>query len=113
MAAVPKKKQALSRFFIGSMLLTQPVLDVIRRELRRISPDVKIESDQIRAVLAAEVIKRDVMEGDKAEDAKKKIAKTASKALRAAKPKARSKAQEPVIAVPIVAVPDSIESVSQ
>lgn len=81
------QKQALSRFFIGSMLLTQPVLDVIRRELRRISPDVKIETDQIKAVLSAEVIKRDVMEGEKAEEAKKKIAKTAAKALRAATPK--------------------------
>ena len=76
------QKQALSRFFIGAMILTPPVLDVIRRELRRVSPDVKIESEQIRNVLAAEVIKREVMEGDKAEEARKKIAKAASKALR-------------------------------
>lgn len=77
------QKQALSRFFIGAMILTPAVLDVIRRELRRVSPDVKIESDQIRTVLAAEVIKREVMEGDKADEARKKISKAASKALRA------------------------------
>ncbi len=77
------QKQALSRFFIGAMILTPAVLDVIRRELRRVSPDVKIETDQIRSVLAAEVIKREVMEGEKADDARKKIAKAASKALRA------------------------------
>jgi arginine/ornithine N-succinyltransferase beta subunit len=59
------------------------VLDVIRRELRRVSPDVKIESDQIRNVLAAEVIKREVMEGEKADEAIKKISKSATKALRA------------------------------
>jgi len=81
------QKQALSRFFLGSMLLTQPVLDVIRRELRRVSPDVKIETDQIRAVLAAEVIKRDVMEGEKADEARKKITKAASNALRTTSPK--------------------------
>lgn len=84
------QKQALSRFFIGGMLLTQPVLDVIRRELRRISPDVKIESDQIRAVLTTEVIKRDVMEGEKAEEAKKKIAKAAAKAQKSAHAKPSS-----------------------
>lgn len=78
------QKQALSRFFIGAMIQTQPVLDVIRKELRRVSPDVKIENDQIRAVLTAEVIKRDVMEGEKADEAKKKIAKTAASALKAA-----------------------------
>jgi hypothetical protein len=77
------QRQALSRFFVGAMLLTDPVLDVIRRELRRVSPDVKIDSDQIKAVLAGEVIKRDVLEGDKAEEARKKINRAASKALRA------------------------------
>lgn len=76
------QKQALSRFFVGAMLLTDPVLDVIRRELRRVSPDVKIDTDQIRAVLTTEVIKREVLEGDKAEEARKKINRAASKALR-------------------------------
>ena len=78
------QKQALSRFFIGAMILTPPVLDVIRRELRRVSPDVKIETEQIRSVLAAEVIKREVMEGEKADEARKKITKAANKAIKAA-----------------------------
>jgi hypothetical protein len=81
------QKQALSRFFIGAMILTPPVLDVIKRELRRVSPDVKIETDQIRSVLAAEVIKREVMEGDKADEARKKITKVANKAIKAASAK--------------------------
>ena len=77
------QKQALSRFFIGAMLQTDPVLEVIRRELRRISPDVRIDIDQIKSVLVSEVIKREVIEGDKADEARKKIARAASKALRA------------------------------
>jgi hypothetical protein len=77
------QKQALSRFFVGAMLQTDPVLDVIRRELRRVSPDVRIDSEQIKAVLVNEVIKREVLEGDKADEAKKKIAKTANRALKA------------------------------
>jgi hypothetical protein len=81
------QKQALSRFFLGAMILTDPVLEVVRRELRRVSPDVRIDTDQIRAVLTNEVIKRDVMEGEKADEAKKKIAKVAAKALRAAQSK--------------------------
>lgn len=77
------QKQALSRFFVGAMLQTDPVLEVIRRELRRISPDVRIDIEQIKSVLADEVIKRDVLEGEKADDARKKIARAASKSLRA------------------------------
>jgi Type I restriction enzyme R protein N terminus (HSDR_N) len=76
------QRQALSRFFIGGMLLTDPVLDVLRRELRRMSPDVKIDSEQIKAVLVQEIIKREVVEGEKAEEARKKIARAMNRALR-------------------------------
>lgn len=77
------QKQALSRFFVGAMLQTDVVLDVVRRELRRVSPDVRIDVAQIRAVLLTEVLKRDVLEGEKAEEARRKINRAASKALRA------------------------------
>lgn len=93
------QKQALSRFFLGAMVLTDPVLDVIRRELRRVSPDVRIETEQIRAVLSAEVLKREVMEGDKADEARKKIARVANKSLRAANQKEKP-ASGPEIIVP-------------
>ncbi len=76
------EKQVLSRFYIGAMLLNDCVLDVIRRELRKLSPDVKIENDQIRNVLMQEIIKRDVVEGEKAEEARRKINRAATRALR-------------------------------
>ena len=76
------QKQALSRFFLGALVLGEPVLDVIRRELRRVSPDVRIETDQIKAVLTNEVLKREVIDGEKADEARKKIARAASKSLR-------------------------------
>lgn len=76
------QRQALSRFFVGAMLVTDPVLDVIRRELRRVSPDVRIDAEQIRDVLSGEVIKREVLEGDKADEARKKISRAANKVLR-------------------------------
>ncbi|MFA7270217.1 MAG: restriction endonuclease subunit R [Sterolibacterium sp.] len=94
------QRQALSRFFVGAMLQTNPVLEVIRRELRRVSPDVRIDIDQIKEVLLSEVIKREVIEGDKAEEARKKISKAAAKALRASNSKVSEK--EPgVVSEPI------------
>jgi len=83
------QKQALSRFFLGAMILTKPVLDVIRRELRRVSPDVRIDVEEIRTVIASEVLKREVMEGDKAEEARRKITRVANRALRAKAAKAQ------------------------
>lgn len=93
------QRQALSRFSIGAMLQSDPVIDVLRRELRRLSPDVRIDTDQIKSVLTAEVIKREVIEGEKADEAKKKIARAASKALRASATKVQ---KDSAIAVPIM-----------
>lgn len=76
------QKQALSRYYVAATLLTEPVLDCVRRELRRISPDVRIDSDSISKVLANEVIKRDCMEGEKADEARKGVKKASGKALR-------------------------------
>lgn len=108
------QKQALSRFFLGAMILTDPVIDVIRRELRRVSPDVRIETEQIREVLSAEVLKREVMEGDKAEEARRKIARAASKSLRLASQKEKSTSGPEIIkpAVPPAASADPAEKLT-
>lgn len=76
------QKQALSRFYLGAMVVSDPVLQVIRRELRRLSPDVRIDVDEIREALITEVIKRDVIEGDKADGARRKIARSTARPLR-------------------------------
>lgn len=76
------QKQALSRFYIGAMVLTDPVLQLLRRELRRMFPDVRIEADEIKAVLTSDVMKREVLEGEKSEEARKKIAKSFNKVLK-------------------------------
>ena len=76
------QQEALSRFTIGALLLTPGVLGILRRELRRVSPDAKIGQDQIEAVLASDVIKRDVLEGERAIMAKRLITRAAKRALR-------------------------------
>lgn len=81
------QKQALSRFFIAALLTTEPLLDTLRRELRRHSPDVRISQEQIRDVLLNEVLKREVAEGEKADESRKRIAKGVAKALRNTRPK--------------------------
>lgn len=90
------QKQALSRFFLGALILTDPVLQLLRRELRRLSPDVRVETDEIKQVLVSEVLKREVAEGEQVNDAARKIAKNAGKALRARKATDPSASTEPV-----------------
>ena len=52
-----EQKDACSPFLIAQVLMTEPSLNVIRRELRRISPKAKISTDDISALLRDEVIK--------------------------------------------------------
>lgn len=91
------QRQALNRFYIAATLLTDHVLDVIRRELRHISPDVKIDTEQIKSVLTQDVLKRDVIEGEKADEACKKVNRAMNRYLKA---KAASANGGPVTASP-------------
>src|SRR6185312_5143221 len=77
------QRQALNRFYIAATLLTDHVLDVIRRELRHISPDVKIDTEQIKSVLTQDVLKRDVIEGERADEARKKVNRAMNRYLKA------------------------------
>lgn len=80
-----QQRQALNRFALAAILLSDPVLDVARRELRRLAPEVRIDVAGLRGLLQAEVIKREVFEGEKADAAKKHVSKAAKRALRPAK----------------------------
>ncbi|MEO6258888.1 MAG: hypothetical protein ABIP63_01005 [Thermoanaerobaculia bacterium] len=75
-------KQATSRFFLAAVLTSDTVLEVVRRELRRVSSDVKITVEELRSALSHEVLKREVIEGEKADQARKKVARAAKTALR-------------------------------
>jgi hypothetical protein len=73
--------QATNKFYLAAVVLSDPVLDTVRRELRRLS-DARLEIEDLRAALQQEVLKREVLEGDKADSARRKVAKSAGKMLR-------------------------------
>lgn len=78
-----EQRQAMNRFFLTALLLSQPVLEVVRRELRRVSPGVRVELVDIQATLKQEVLKREVVEGEQAGEARRKVQRALGRALRA------------------------------
>ncbi|WP_245844415.1 hypothetical protein [Nibricoccus aquaticus] len=94
-----QQKQALSRFYVGAALMSDSVLGAIRKELKRVSPDVRIEAEQISTVLEHEVIKREVLESEKYAEAIKAVARAAAKVAR------NKKEEAPQNVIPISAVP--------
>jgi hypothetical protein len=86
LTAFHDQAQATNKFYLGALVLSDPVLETVRRELPRLS-DVKMELDDLRVALKQEVIKREVIEGEKADAARKSVNKAAGKVLRARREK--------------------------
>lgn len=96
------QKQATSRFMIGNLICSDSVVQVIRRELHQIYPDIKVQNDEIKKVLLEDVVKRELLEGEESEDARKKIAKAYRKKEKVQNTK--DDVMEPNASSPMIAV---------
>ena len=80
-----EKVQVVNRFMIGGIILGDEVVSTIRRELRKVSDGILVTPEEILKVLTAEVLKRDVLDGDDASKAQARIRRFYGKAARKAK----------------------------
>ncbi len=94
-------QKAMSRFSLAAAILTEPVCKAIRRELVLVSSNAKISIEEIGTVLRNDVLKGEVVDGVKALEAQKKIAKAQR---RAAKTSGTS-APSPASSTPVVVTP--------
>lgn len=69
------QKQILNRYIIGHIILTEAGVDSIRKNLRKLYPEVKTTSEELYAIIYNEILKREIIEGEHAEDAKKAVTK--------------------------------------
>lgn len=79
-----QRAQLLNRFTISQIILSEPVVNGIRRELRRLFPDLKVDQDWISQILETDVLKRDVLDGEKSKEASLRIKKAVQKLQRIA-----------------------------
>lgn len=77
-----RQQEAKSRYVVGQLLLSEPVLTTVRRELRRLFPEVRATTGELDELLRAEVLKRDILEGERALAAEKSIRKGTRRRLR-------------------------------
>ena len=64
-----RRKRAVNRFFLGAIIRSTPIVSTIRRELRRLEPEVKISENDLRSLIEKEVLKREVVEDDQGKEA--------------------------------------------
>ena len=69
--------QLTSKYMVAAALMTEPVVSTVRRQLVAAGKGVKITDEQILNTLQNLVLKRDVLEGDGAVKAKRRMATSA------------------------------------
>lgn len=94
------QKQATNKFMIGNILYNESVLNAIKKELKLIYPDIRVTPDEIIDVLNHGVVKREILEGEESDEARKKI----NKALRK---KEKAKTEKTAEHAPVESLPEN------
>lgn len=74
--------RALNRYSLAAAIISEPVLKIICRELKRASPGIRIDVEDVEEIIVHEVVKRDVMDSPEVQDAVKRIRKAKARKLR-------------------------------
>lgn len=82
-----EQKQTVNKFFLGATILTESILNALRKELKKVSPEIKVHDDELIEILKNEVIKREIIESDQMGDATRKLNRLASRIQKDRKPK--------------------------
>ena len=64
--------QVVNRYVLGALIESDPLLTTLRRELRRLSPGLKVSSEEVASLLP-DVLKRDVIEHDCTKKARSRV----------------------------------------
>ena len=90
MTALLQQRQATSKFSVAAILMSEPIITAVRRELRRYFPAVRIDDDVLCQCIENDILKREVVDSDDARQAHELIKKAIRKTARAT---ARAEAQ--------------------
>ena len=73
MAEYHERLQSLNRNVVSAILLSEPTLNLVRRELRRLTPGLRVEPFEIESILRNDVVKRNILDDDSFKHAQKRL----------------------------------------
>lgn len=68
-----EKIQNINKYIIGSFLVSEPIIAVLRKELRKFADGVKIEINELRDIAQNEIIKREIFDSEEGKKAAGKV----------------------------------------
>jgi hypothetical protein len=76
--------QLLNKYTIAQILTSESIVSSVRKEMKKLFPEIKVEQENILDIVLNDVLKREVLEGDKVKDAQGRIKKAQAKIAKAA-----------------------------
>ena len=76
MTAFFQQQQATSKFSLAALLTSENVLAALKKELKKLSPTIKVDDDFLRNTLQNDVLKRELVDSEEAKAAAEVIKKT-------------------------------------
>ncbi|MGB7063496.1 MAG: restriction endonuclease subunit R [Candidatus Zixiibacteriota bacterium] len=98
-----ERVQSVNRFILGALILSDPIMSAIRRDIRKLSSGLKVDLKEIEKILRNEVLKRDVIEGEEASRARSRVRRLSRKAAgppKATRPKEGGSSENSRISLP-------------
>lgn len=89
-----ERSKNVNRFIIGAILVSDSIKNSIRRDIRKISPGVKVELTEIDKILRNEVLKREVFDGEDATKALNRLKKLQSGGAKRSRQPKQKKTEE-------------------
>lgn len=77
-----EKVQSVNRHTIGNLICSEVILKVIARETKKMGDGIKISKEEVLKIIQDEVLKRDILEGEEAKEAQKKVKKYERKLIK-------------------------------
>src|SRR5436853_110162 len=69
MADLLHHKQVTNKFTVAAIMLSDDLIESLRREIRRLGSGVKVEPAYLRSILTQEIIKRELIDSEEAKAA--------------------------------------------
>ena len=98
MADLLHQKQVTNKFTVAALLISDDVLDDLRKEIRRLGSGIKVDNDYLRALLTNEIVKRDLIDSEEAKAASQNVKRLQKKAAARKKSSEKELQQRPIVA---------------
>ena len=89
------KVQCVNKYVAGALILSDQIVSALKREFKKMSDGINVSDAEVIAMLRGSVLRNDILEGEEADSATKKVAKHFKKAEKKQTDRKPQKADEP------------------